>query len=312
MNEFLEMAGKPVVLKRRGLLRFCSLRDEYYDFVEEPAAFLRDLKSDSRVKADLFTFTQPVPDPEPKFSYHLEYDSAAVVFLSTYDHWWKKQIKDKTRNMVRKAQKAGVEIRAVEFGDELIRGIHKLYNESPIRQGKRFWHYGKNLETLRREHGTFLNQSQFFGAYHKGEMIGFIKLVHGQGVSNLMNIVAMISHRNKAVTNALIAKAVEICAERGVPRLQYGTGNSRSIGDFKKHHAFEEVRVPRYFVPLNWKGALALKLGLHRPLDRRLPENWRNWLLGFRARWVAFRYARRAKSTRARALDQSAEQRAQV
>src|SRR5580765_4870799 len=99
MSQYLEIDGKALTVKRRGLVRLCSLRDEYYEFVEDPAAFLGDLKSDSRVKADLFTFTQPVPDPEPRFRYHLEFDSAAVLFLNTFDHWWKKQIKDKTRNM---------------------------------------------------------------------------------------------------------------------------------------------------------------------------------------------------------------------
>jgi hypothetical protein len=309
MNQCFEVNGKAIVLRRRGFLRFCSLRDEYYDFVKEPGKFVSDLRGDSRVKADLFVFTQPVADPEPRFSYHLEYDSAAVVFLTTYDRWWKKQIKDKTRNMVRKAQKTGVEIRAVEFADDLIRGIHKIYNESPIRQGKPFWHYGKDLQTLRREHGTFLDQSQFFGAYHNGELIGFIKLVHGQGVSNLMNIVSMISHRDKAPTNALIAKAVEICTNKGVPRLHYGTGNSGSIGDFKKHHAFEEVCVPRYFVPLNRKGAIALRLGLHREFDKHLPAGLRSWLLKLRAKWLAFRYTNR---TTVRSVTQPAEQRVQA
>ena len=308
MSQCLEIDGKALTVKRRGLVRLCSLRDEYYEFVQQPAAFVHDLKSDSRVKADLFTFTQPVPDPEPKFSYDLEYDSAAVVFLSTYDHWWKKQIKDKTRNMVRKAQKAGVEIREVEFGDDLIRGIHTIYNESTTRQGKRFWHYGKDLETLRREHGTFLDQSEFFGAYYNGQLIGFIKLVHGRGVTNLMNIVAMISHRNKAATNALIAKAVEVCTNRAVPRLQYGTGNSGSIGEFKRHHAFEEVLVPRYFVPLNWKGAAALQLGLHREFNKCLPQSWREQLLKLRAKWLASRYP----NTSASSVTQPKEQQAQA
>jgi hypothetical protein len=37
-----------------------------------------------------------------------------------------------------------------------------------------------------------------------------------------MQIISMISHRDKAPTNALLAKR-EICAERGVPKLQYGS-----------------------------------------------------------------------------------------
>lgn len=292
MNHCHEINGKALAIRRRGLVRLCSLRDEYYEFVENPVAFLRDLKSNPLINADLFTFIQSIPDSHPRFAYHLEFDRTAVLFLSTYEHWWEKQINGKTRNMVRKAQKAGVEIRSAEFGDDLIRGIQTIYNESPVRQGRPFWHYGKSLEMLRREHGTFLDQSQFFGAYYDGELIGFIKLVHGDGVSSLMNILSMISRRDKAPTNALISKAVEICAERGVPRLQYGTGNAGSLGDFKKHHAFQEVRVPRYYVPLNSKGAVALRLGLHHRFDRYLPENWRNRLLKFRTDWFAFQNAK--------------------
>ena len=82
MTRCLEVNGRALAIRRLGLVRLCSLRDEYYEFVEEPAVFLRALRSDSRVRADLFTFTQSVPDPEPRFSYHLEFDSAAVLFLS--------------------------------------------------------------------------------------------------------------------------------------------------------------------------------------------------------------------------------------
>jgi hypothetical protein len=292
MNHCHEINGKTLAIRRRGLVRLCSLRDEYYEFVENPVAFLQDLKRNPLINADLFTFIQSISDTHPRFAYHLEFDRTAVLFLTTYEHWWEKQINGKTRNMVRKAQKAGVEIRSAEFGDDLIRGIQTIYNESPVRQGRPFWHYGKSLEMLRREHGTFLDQSQFFGAYYDGELIGFIKLVHGDGVSSLMNILSMISRRDKAPTNALISKAVEICAERGVPRLQYGTGNAGSLGDFKKHHAFQEVRVPRYYVPLNSKAAVALRLGLHHRFDRYLPENWRNRLLKFRTDWFAFQNAK--------------------
>jgi hypothetical protein len=211
--------------------------------------------------------------------------------------------------MVRKSQKTGVEIRQVEFTDELVRGIEVIYNESPVRQGRPFKHYGKDFETIRREHATFLDRSRFFGAYHAGQLIGFVKLVHGRQISNLMNIISMISHRDKAPTNGLLAKAVEACTGKGVPYLQYGTGNSRSIGDFKKHHAFEEVLVPRYFVPLTWKGSLGLKLGFHRRFEDRIPENWRNRLLALRAKWNSVRFQR---SNPVPGVTQQTEQRAQA
>lgn len=309
MADYFETNGKAFTINRRGLIRLCSLRDEYYEFVQSPEEFVSALKRKPKVRADLFTFIQEITETSPKFRFHQEWDSAAVLSLSSYEHWWKKQINDKTRNMIRKAQKSGVEIRPAEFSDELVRGIELIYNESPMRQGRRFTHYAKDFHTIRREHATFLHRSEFFGAYHDGQLIGFIKLVHGRGVSSLMNIIAMISQRNKAPTNALIAKAVEVCTEKGVPLLQYGTGNSGSIGDFKKHHAFADVRVPRYFIPLNFKGALLLKLGFHRQIQERIPKVWRDRILAWRSKWNSLRMT---KTSQIGAVARSAEPRAQA
>jgi hypothetical protein len=288
MKKAIEIDGKPLT-RTSGLVRVCRLRDEYYQFVEEPESFRAQLSQRSRRYADVLTFLQEVPDRTPKYPFHMECDSAAVLQLDTFEHWWKRQINDKTRNMVRKAQKAGVEIRLTELNEELIRGIQVIYDESPIRQGRPFKHYRKPLDLLRREHETFLERSQFLGAYYQGQLIGFAKLVHGREVSNLMNIISMIAHRDKAPTNGLISKAVEISTSRGVRYLQYGTGNSRSIGDFKRHHGFEEFRVPRYYLPLNPWGTIALRLGLHRRLVDRLPERLRDRFLLLRSRWMARR-----------------------
>ncbi len=79
----------------------------------------------------------------------------------------------------------------------------------------------------------------------------------------------MISERDKAPTNALIAKAVEICAEAGVGLLQYGIWSRRSMGAFKKHNGFQAVEVPRYYVPLNWRGKRPMP-SLEKRLNRVL------------------------------------------
>jgi hypothetical protein len=280
--------GIPVV-NVKGILNVCRLRDEYYEFIGDPRAFVEALKA-SEAQADTFTFIQEVPNPVPKYDFYQEWDRAAVLPLSTFDCWWKKQINDKTRNMVRKAQKTGVQVRLAEFDDTLVQGIHRIYNESPVRQGRPFRHYGKDLETIRCEHATFLDRSEFVGAYCSGELIGFAKVVYGNGVANLMNIISLISHRDKAPTNALVAKSVELCTNRTIPFLQYGTGNSGSIGEFKRHHGFEERLIPRYFVALNIKGALGLKLKLHKSLSDRIPDNWRAHVAAWRRRWVEFRF----------------------
>jgi len=277
--------GKEIVVRGK-FPRIARVRAEYYEYVNDAKAFVADLKQ-SGVAADVLSYLQETVDRTPRSGVYHEIESISVVPVTTFDHWWKKQINDKTRNMVRKAQKAGVELRPVEYDDEFVQGIVKIYNESPVRQGKPFSHYGKGFETIKAEHSSYPERSEFIGAYHQGELIGFVKLVHGRGVSNLMNIISLISHRDKAPTNALIARAVEICAQRGVSCLHYGLWSKRGLGDFKKHHAFERLDVVRCFVPLNFRGRLALSLKLHRKPADVLPEKVVDVLAGWRGRWNA-------------------------
>ena len=171
--------------------------------------------------------------------------------------------------------------------EAFVEGIVKMYNESPLRQGKPFWHYGKNFDQIKADHSSYLDRSEFVGAYHKEELIGFVKVVHGRGVSNLMNIISMIAHRDKAPTNALIARAVEICAQRGVSCLHYGMWSKRGLGDFKKHHGFERMDVVRYFAPLNVRGKIALGLKLHRKAADMVPEKLADVLVDLRTKWNA-------------------------
>ena len=277
--------GKEIVVSGK-FPRIVRLRAEYYEYVGEPHGFIDKLKASGR-GAELFSFLQETVDREPRHNFRHEWESISVVPITTFDHWWKKQVNDKTRNMVRKAQKAGVELRAVPYTDEFVSGIVKIYNESPVRQGKPFAHYGKGFETIKAEHSSYLDRAELVGAYYKDELIGFIKLVHGRGVSNLMNIISMIGHRDKAPTNALIARAVEICALRGVSCLHYGLWSTRGLGDFKKHHAFERMDVVRYFVPLNRRGHIALGLKLHRKAADILPEKVVDVLADLRTKWNA-------------------------
>lgn len=269
--------------------RIAQLSNEGYDFVDDPDRLGKAISAVG-LRVDLLTFVQRIAEPEPKYTYHLEYDTLAVLQIENYEHWWKRQINDKTRNMIRKAQKKGVALRTMILDDELVREIKSIYDENPVRQGKRFKHFGKDLETLRRAHATYLDRSEFIGAFLEDQLVGFVKLVHQPGWSSLMQIISRISERDKAPTNALIAKAVEICAEKRIPRLQYGIWSRRGIGAFKEHHGFQAYRVPRYFMPLSLRGKLAISAGLHRPLITRVPEDWFDRIAGLRANLNSFRF----------------------
>ena len=261
------------------LIRIARLELDKYEFLDDPAALIEDLRN-SRARIDLFTFLQRLPENAPKYDYPMEWDNLAVLSVSTFDHWWKEQIRSLARNRARQAEKKGVIVREVPFDDALVRGIWEIYNECPVRQGDRFRHYGKGLEWVRQHAGTFLDRSIFIGAFLGDRLIGFIKLVTDQTRMQActMHIISMIQHKDKAPTNALIAQAVRSCAERGIRYLvyqnfSYGKKQGDSLSRFKESNGFERIDLPRYYVPLTRIGQAAFSVGLHRRLVDHLPES---------------------------------------
>jgi len=291
----MKVCGKDIQVEG-GLIRIARLGAEGYEFLEDPEAALAGLQV-SGVRIDLFTFIQKLPHTSPRYGYPREWDNVAALPVSTFDHWWTRQINDKTRNMVRRAENKGVAVREVPFDDSLVQGISTIYNESPIRQGKPFWHYGKDLETVRRENATFLDRSGFLGAFLGDRLIGFAKLVSDEvkGQVGLMQIVSMIQHRDKAPTNALIAQAVRYCAARRIPYLvyskfAYGKKQRDGLSDFKHYNGFQRFELPRYYIPLTRTGRVSLRLRLHHRLVDHIPEPVLAQLRKLRSLWHRRRF----------------------
>jgi len=290
MERSITVCGKDIRITGR-LLRIAKLEGDAYEFLENPELMLDGVRR-SRSRIDLFTFLQRLPESTPKHVYPMEWDNLAVVPVSTFDHWWTKQIRPEVRNRVRQAEKKGVVIREVPLDDTLVRGIWEIYNECPARAGRRFPHYGKNIETVHKDEATFLASSVFIGAFVNDNLIGFVKLVWDETrtQANLMNILSMIKHRDKAPTNALIAHCVRFCAERGISylvyqRFSYGKKRFDSLMRFKQVNGFQRMDVPRYYVPLTQLGWVAWRLGLHRRLFDRLPESVVSRLRELRNSW---------------------------
>jgi hypothetical protein len=286
----MRVGGKNIEVSG-GLLRIASPAGDGYHFLEDPEPVLSELRqTGSRI--DLFTFMQRLPETTPKHRYPMEWDNFAALPLTTFEHWWTQQIGFKARNKAKQAEKRGVIVKEVPFSESLVKGIWEVYNECPVRQGRPFSHYGKNLETVYKEEATFLDSSIFIGAYLDDRLIGFIKLVHDETrtQAGLMNIVAMIKHRDKATTNALVAQAVRICCEHETSYLvysnfAYGKKQRDSVTDFKERNGFQRIDVPRYYVPLSHLGAAAFRLGLHRGLVDRFPESVVSKLREIRNAW---------------------------
>lgn len=278
------------VVKGR-IFRIAAVKDEADLDIPEPIAVLDLIRTREADRFDLFTFGQRLPDTEPKYRYPMEWDRIAALEYQDHRFWFEKILDDKTRNMVRKAGKKDVELRMVDFDDDLVRGIVDIYNEAPIRQGRRFKHYGKSFEDAKTANATHLGRSVFVGAYYGTELIGFMKLVFGDRTARAEQIISKIAHRDKAPTNALLNEAVRLCEAHGVPFLVYGIWPSKeSFAHFKKNNGFREYRLPRYYVPLNAKGWLAVKLGMYKEFKQRLPRVISMRLVDIRERWYAIRH----------------------
>jgi len=291
----MKLCNQDIVVQGK-LIRVARLDGEKYSFPNDPQMLAEALRKSKR-RVDLFTFLQPLPDTSICHPYPYEMDNLAVLPVSTFEHWWNNQIRSYPRNRARQAEKKGVTLREVPFGEELTRGICGIYNETPVRQGKRFPHFGMTLERAAKYAGTFLDRSVYVGAFLGETMIGFIKLSMDESRTQacLVHILSMAQHKDKAPTNALIAEAVRSCARLGVSYLIYENFNygdkADSLTHFKEVNGFQRVDVPRYYVPLTAAGRLALRWGLHHSITNRIPESIAGRYRNLRRAWYAHRYS---------------------
>jgi hypothetical protein len=283
--------NKAFILSGR-FIRTARLKNEWQEDVGNPDRVIRELKA-SPAKIDLLRFWQRIPESEPKYGIYHEWRDVAAIPVTDYKHWWEKQISSKTRNMVRKSEKLGVKIEEVQLSDEFIRGVVAIFNQSPVRRGKRFWHYGRSFESVKEGLAADAREAIFIGAYFENELIGFIKLLLADRYAMIVLILDKTVHRDKSPMNGMIAKAVQICAERNIPFVTYTVWRRGDHGQFQKRNGFVEIRIPEYFVPLTLRGAIALRLGLHKGLKGAIPENMMVWLLALRSKWYAWRYPQR-------------------
>jgi hypothetical protein len=281
--------GDIEILLAGTLVKYARVAPECYELVRDPESLAQAMR-DQGHPADLLIFGQRLPDTRPKYSYYMEWDEIAALRITTYDNWVSKQIIKENRKNIAKAEKKGIQVAEASYDDDFVAGIVDIYNESPIRQGKRFLHYQKDLETVRNENGTYLDRSVFIGAYWDHQLIGFIKLVLAEGCASTLQVISKIEHRDKKPTNALLAKAVELCAAKNIPYLQYGGWSDGTLGDFKRYNGFEKVLVPIYFVPATIMGRMILKLKLHHGIKELVPHRAFATMKYIRKKMAEFKY----------------------
>lgn len=295
----ININGKKIIVLGK-ILKIARVKDDICDNgINNPEVIVEKLRETK--KADIFTFDQKLPNIEPKFNFYFEWDNLAVIEIKSFEYWWTKQIGNDARRRVRKAEKQGVATKTVPFSDEFVSGIKQIYDETPIRQRKAFWHYNKTFSEVKADNASFLERSDFIGAYLGDELIGFTKIIYIDCWAVLIQLISKLKYKDKGPANALVAKAVEICAEKGIRFLTYGAyiygrKGADSLTDFKRHNGFVKIDYPRYYVPLTAKGKIALSCGFHKSIIEILPIYLVDILLKARTKYYQLVYSTGIKS----------------
>src|SRR6266700_2577922 len=214
-------------------LKTASLKNEWHEDIDDPGQVIRALKT-APMRIDMLKFWQRIPEIKTKYPYYKEWRQVDAIPISSYQHWLDKQIRFRARNKWRKAQKFGVIVQEVEFNDDFVRGVVEIYNQSPIRRGKPFRHYGKDFAKVKAELSVDLDDAIFVGAYFREELIGFIKFVIADRYAMVTLILDKTNHRDKAPMNGMIGKVVEICAARKIPYFTYTLWRRGDHGKFQE------------------------------------------------------------------------------
>jgi hypothetical protein len=282
--------GRTVIVTGKRI-KIAAVMDEEWvegDTVSDPESFVSKLRG-TALNADVFTFGQRVPNITPRYEYHLEWDNRAAIPITTFADWLEKRAEYDVRKAVKRAKRLGVVVKAATFDDAFVEGIRQIYNESPTRQDRDFWHYGKDFDAVKRENGTYCDRSEFIGAYYNDELIGFIKMVYVGTIASTLQVISQKKHFDKKPTNALIAKAVEICEQKGMSHLVYASyiyNDPKSpLTEFKRRNGFQQVLLPRYYIPLTAKGSIALRFNLHHQLTQHIPAPVLGFLRRVRGHW---------------------------
>lgn len=287
-----ECCGETLQLRVQGKFpRIGFIDGGNFTFPCSPSQVLNELQNSS---FDLFTFLQKPGVEGPRHPYPFELDNLAILPISTFDYWWERQVGSKVRNQVRRSEKKAVVVQEESLTDELVQAICDIYAETPIRQGKRFRHYGMTPDVARSYAGTFPLRSIFLVARVEGAIVGFAKLATNRvgDYAGYLHLISYLRHRDKSVNNALIAASVRSCVARGIRQLGfdnlvYGKKADDSLAEFKINNGFQCVPVPRYYVRRNLRGAVAFRLGLHHHLRERIPESIASRIREIRSRWYA-------------------------
>lgn len=266
-----------LVMKGRFLMQARLIWEYAYDFTPQNA-FLQDLKT---YGVDLVsfverTFLRKIDRQDIPQTVHggclTETETVGLLSMTSYEDWLR-SIGKKARQDVCRSERRGIDVTNVRVDDRFLRDALAIYNETPVRQGRRYTGYGETLQRLK-EKFRDSKSARILGAYHGAQLIGLLWMMPGDHVAQIGSFVHLISERDKLPAKALIAAAVRDCCEKGIRFLVYPTafGLQPGIDSFRLRMKFVPFAVPRHYLPLTRRGYTALKLHVHKPIQHVLPK----------------------------------------
>jgi hypothetical protein len=269
---------KDLSVTRGRFLTQARLTWEYaYEFTAG-RVFLQDLKAQG---IDLISFIERTflesIDRQNRSSlnsrgFHTEIETVGLLSTSSYEDWLR-SIGKKARQDISRSERRGVLVREVRMDDNFLRDALAIYNETPVRQGRRYTGYGVTLDGLKKKFSDS-KDAEILGAYDETQLVGLLWMMLGDRVAQIGSFVHLVSKRDKLPTNALIAAAVKNCCERGIQFLVYPTafGLQPGIDSFRLRMKFTPFAVPRRYVPLTRRGCASIRLHVHKPIQHVMPR----------------------------------------
>ncbi len=222
----------------------------------EPYEHTRDIFPNSKLLfvlygkgVDLFSFIERSflrRHKQHRFGFYTSSETIGLLQIEGFDTWVK-SLRPRERTTIRKADRIGLKTRVVDVDEDFIQSACRIYNETPIRQGRKYSGFGISVDDVRNKFSN-LQSSEVIGAYIDNKLIGLAWIEFGDQVAAMMSFISLTSRRNKNPNNALMARTVKLCHEKGFRYLTYGNmGYNPGLDFFKKNNGFQRVCNPKVF-----------------------------------------------------------------
>ena len=74
---------KQTYVINRGPVTVVGLEDDWYEDVHDPYSVIKALSNYHGFKPDVFTFLQRMPDLQPRYDFHLEFEAVAALPITS-------------------------------------------------------------------------------------------------------------------------------------------------------------------------------------------------------------------------------------